>query len=135
VFRGFDATPGRSGRTTYQFLWLTRRPMIAISDSRARTLTFPDLFPGVDRHTAAHLRNVVDARTAREQPAHRRIDGRRAKAGIVTRRNNATLRVVVRGANQAYAVQAALNLINDLFVMLHEHHPEYLVQHFGISGE
>ena len=135
VFRGFDATLARAGRTTYQFLWLTRRPITAVSDPRARTLTFPGLFPGVDRHVAAHLKTLVDARTAREQPAHKRIDGRRAQAAIVTYRGNATLRVVVRGDNEGYAVRAALNVINDLFVMLHEHHPEYLVQQFGVSGE
>ena len=135
VFRGFNAAPAGRARTTFQFLWLTRRPFTAVSDSRARTLTFPDLFPGVDRHINAHLKAVVDARIARDQPAHKRIDGRRARAGIAVRGGNVTLRIVIRGDNEAYAVQAALNLINDLFVVLHEHHPEYLIQQFGISSE
>ena len=46
-----------------------------------------------------------------------------------------TLSVDIRGKNQDYAVSKALNLVNDLFVALHEGYPEYLVQHFGISQE
>ena len=43
--------------------------------------------------------------------------------------------IEIRGGNHAYAVTKALNVINELFVMLHEGHPEYLVQSFGISAE
>ena len=135
VFRGFDAASAGRGRTTYHFRWLTRRPFTAVSDPRARTLTFPGLFPHANRVVASGLKARVAARIERGQPAHKRIDGRRAKAEVSSRAGSVTLRVVVRGNNEAYAVQAALNLINDLFVMLHEHYPEYLVQQFGVSSE
>ena len=45
VFRGFRATPAPRGRVEYQFLWLTRKPMRAVFDSRRRVLTFPRCFP------------------------------------------------------------------------------------------
>jgi hypothetical protein len=32
-------------------------------------------------------------------------------------------------------VKTALNLINDMFVALHEYHPEYLIEQFGMSPE
>ena len=41
----------------------------------------------------------------------------------------------MRGRHHQYAVKAALNLINDLFLLLHEAYPEYLVEHFGLSTE
>jgi hypothetical protein len=41
----------------------------------------------------------------------------------------------VRGSNHAYAVKTALNLINEMFVTLQEHHPDYLIEHFGLSAE
>jgi hypothetical protein len=52
-----------------------------------------------------------------------------------TRRGDWSLTVTVRGRNHEYAVQRALNLINELFLFLHESHPEYLVRHFGLSPE
>ena len=41
----------------------------------------------------------------------------------------------IRGRNQQYAVSKTLNLVNEMFVALHEAHPDYLVEHFGISQE
>ncbi|HKY87604.1 MAG TPA: hypothetical protein VJL90_12650, partial [Pseudorhodoplanes sp.] len=45
VFRSFRATPAARARVTYQFAWLTRRPLDAVFDSRTNTLTFPALLP------------------------------------------------------------------------------------------
>ena len=43
--------------------------------------------------------------------------------------------VHVRGANHEYGVRTALNLINEMFVMLQEQYPEYLIEHYGMSTE
>ena len=135
VFRGFRATALPRGRVEYSFVWLSRRPVAAVHDSRSRTLTFPAVFPHADAHVASDVRALVSARSTRQLPSHKRIDGRRARVTISNREGHLTLRVAVRGANEDYAVRAALNLINDLFVALHEHHPDYLVRQFGFSGE
>lgn len=135
VFRGFRATPARGGRVAYQFLWLTRKPMSATFDPRTQSLKFPALFPGVDQPSALDLKAVIDARRARNQPAHKRIDARRARLTGAMGRGDFALTVKVRGENHDYAVKHALNVINELFVALHERHPEYLVERFGISAE
>lgn len=135
VFRGFRATPGTRGRIEHQFLWLTRRPMTAVLDPRRKTLTFPSLLPGIDRSTAADLSAIVKARTGREVPAHKRVDSRRARISSARRNGDLSLAIEIRGQNHAYAVRHALNVINEMFLMLHERHPEYLVAHFGISTE
>ena len=135
VFRGFRATPAPRARVEYQFLWLTRKPMAAMFDSRRRVLSFPSLFPGVDIATAAQLKSMVASRSDRDQPDHKRLDARRARLTGTVRKGDFSLAIEIRGGNHAYAVTKALNVINELFVMLHERHPEYLVHSFGISAE
>lgn len=84
---------------------------------------------------AAALDAVVRSRSARGQPPHKRLDGRRARASSAVRRGDWSLVVAIRGANHEYAVQGALNLINDLFLALHDGWPEYLIERFGLSTE
>ena len=135
MFRGFRAERA-GGRVEYQFHWLTRRPMHA-RITRHGVLTFPALLPQVSRHAglALEVTRLVAARSTRGVPAHKRIDARRARLSIAVRRGDVSLAIAVRGANHEYAVKHALNVINELFVLLHESHPGYLVEHFGISTE
>lgn len=135
VFRGFRATPAPGGRVEYQFLWLTRKPMSATFDARRRMLSFASLFPGIESVTAAELRLMVAGRSTRDQLAHKRLDARRARFTSAVRQGDFSLSVEVRGRNHAYAVQKALNLVNELFLALQERHPEYLIERFGLSTE
>lgn len=137
VFRGFRATAAARGRVEYQFHWLLQRPMHAVFDPRRHVLTFPALFPGVEAGSvlARGLDALVHSRTDPRQPAHKRIDGRKARVSRAIRRGDWSLVVAVRGANHAYAVQRALNLINELFLSLRETWPDYLIERFGLSGE
>jgi hypothetical protein len=84
---------------------------------------------------ALALDALVDSRTSRRQPAHKRIDGRRASLSRRLRDGNWSLVVTIRGANGGYAVQRALNVINELFVLLHESYPDYLIERFGLPPE
>ena len=122
MFRGFRATAGSRGRVEYQFLWLLRRPMHAVFDPRRGVLTFPALFPGAGATSAmaAELRALVAARSSADQPAHKRLDARRARVACAVRKGDWSLSVEIRGANHEYAVRHALNLINELFLALHD---------------
>jgi len=136
VFRGFRAVPGSRGRVDYVFLWLLRRPMTATFDPRRRVLVFPALFPAVNtRAMAVELKDLVTQRSTKDQPAHKRIDGRRARITCALRKGTWSLSVEIRGANHDYAVRHALNVINELFLALQTSYPEYLVEHFGLSTE
>jgi hypothetical protein len=134
VFRGFRAAPS-NGRIEYAFVWLTRKPMSAVFDPRTSTLKFPALFPGIDKTSAADLKAAIAARGGRDQPAHKRLDARRARITGAIRRGDFGLTIAIRGRNHEYAVRQALNVINEMFVTLHEHRPEYLIERFGISAE
>lgn len=136
VFRGFRAVPSSRGRVDYVFLWLLRRPMTATFDPRRRVLVFPALFPAVNtRAMAVELKDLVTQRSTKDQPAHKRIDGRRARITCALRKGTWSLSVEIRGANHDYAVRHALNVINELFLALQTSYPEYLVEHFGLSTE
>jgi hypothetical protein len=137
VFRGYRAASGPRGRVEYHFGWLSRRPMHATFDPRRGVLTFVSLLPDIDPRSvlAAELREMVAVRTTRRLPLHKRMDARRARVFCSIRSRHWSLVVQVRGANHEYAVRKALNLINELFVLLHERYPEYLIEHFGMSTE
>ena len=84
---------------------------------------------------AVDLGALVAARVSRTLPAHKRLDARRARGSCAIRRGDWSLAVHIRGANHEYAVRKAVNLINELFVLLQETYPDYLVERFGLSTE
>jgi hypothetical protein len=43
--------------------------------------------------------------------------------------------MTIRGANHEDAVRKLLNTVNELFLLLHERYPDYLVAQFGLSAE
>jgi hypothetical protein len=137
VFRGFRATAAPPGRIAYQFQWLLRRPTHATFEARRSVLKFDALFPAVDPKSplAVDLRMIVASRSTRTQPSHKRVDARRATLSSAVRGGTWSLTVAIRGSNHEYAVKAALNVINEIFVMLQERHPEYLIEQFGMSME
>lgn len=136
VFRGFSVTQER-GRRVFRFLWLSRQTMTLTYDPRTAVLSFARLFPGVDTQPAllGDLKTIVSERTTRAVPEHKRIDGRRARLSVTVRQGAASLTLGVRGRHHAYAVQRALNLVNDLFLALHASYQDYLVDQFGVSSE
>lgn len=105
------------------------------SVDRSGVLTFPILLPQASPAIAAEMRSLVTARSTRSVPEHKRIDARRARMACAVRKGDFSLSVEIRGRNQQYAVSKTLNLVNEMFVALHEGHPDYLVEHFGISQE
>ena len=135
VFRGFRAMSLPRGRVAYQFKWLTRKPVHAEFDPRTNTLRFPALLPDISKTAAAEMADVINARRHRGTPDHKRLDARRTRFETAFRKGAVSLTATVRGRNHDYAVQTALNLINEMFVTLQERHPEYLIEHFGMSAE
>ncbi len=111
--------------------------MHATFDTARGVLGFPALFPAVEPGSpmARALDALVRSRTERGQPVHKRVDARRARLSSAVRKGHWGLTVEIRGANHRYAVQRALNLINELFLLLHEAYPEYLIERFGLSPE
>jgi hypothetical protein len=102
---------------------------------RRGVLTFPALLPQASTAIVTEMKAMVAARSTRAVPAHKRIDARRGKLTAAVRKGDFSLSAEIRGGNHDYVVSKALNLVNEMFVALHETYPDYLVQHFGISQE
>ena len=137
VFRGFHATPRAGGGYDYTFRWLSPRALTLRYDPGRSTLTFRSLFPDVRARSplAADLRAVVGERVSRRVPPHKRLDGRRVRVSGEVRRGSFALAMRIRAGDEAYAVSQLLSLVNDLFLVLQERYPEYLVTHLGLSPE
>lgn len=137
VFRGFSVHAARGGKIEYHFVWLMRRPMVLSFDPVAGALVFKQVFPGLGRmaDVAAAVKTEIANRSSRALPAHKRLDGRKATVAAMTRAGDLSVVMTVRGAHQDYAVRMGLNLVNELFVLLHEHYPDYLTEHFGLPAE
>lgn len=137
VFRGLTIERLRSGAMRLRFTWLTRRPIVLRLDTTASRLVFTDLLPHVHRRSPLRndLADAILARVSRATPAHKRLDRRRATLEASFRGEAWSLVVLVRGTNQRYALRYALNLVNEIFLLLHECYPDYLVSEFGVSAE
>ena len=137
VFRGFSANPVRGGRYEYTFRWLAPRALTLSYDPARRVLAFSSLFPRLAGRSAIvkDLRALVGGRSTRRVPAHKRLDARKARARCAVRGGSFALSMTIIGPNDAYAVSQLLNLVNDLFLVLHETYPDYLVDEFGLSAE
>jgi hypothetical protein len=137
VFRGFSLRTGPGGRQDFSFTWLTPRTMTLTFEPSTGVMLFKQLLPGVGLYPAlvSELKAIVSEHGGRAVPAHRRIDARRMRADCSVRDGHLTLRLKVRGRQHEYAVQRGLNLVNQLFLLLHASYPEYLVDHFGLSSE
>jgi hypothetical protein len=137
VFRGLSRQPARGGRVEFRFTWLTRQPLTVAYEPRTGALTFRELLPGMSARSApfAEVIALIEGRRSRAVPAHKRVDGRRARLSWSTRNGGLSLTVHVRGPHHEYGVQRGLNLVNDLFVLLHADYPDYLAEHFGLPAE
>jgi hypothetical protein len=137
VFRGFNATPRPGGRSIFTFTWLMQRPFTLSYDPARRVLSFKELLPHT--HAGAPMldavRRVVADRSTSRVPAHKRLDRRRVQTACRLQRGAVQLTMQVKGANDDYAVRQLLGLVNDLFLELHEHYPDYLIAQFGLSAE
>jgi hypothetical protein len=137
VFRGLKVSRRTSGRYEYSIKWLAPRSITLTHDPARRVLAFTSLFPKIGARSpiASALRDVVAARSTRRVPAHKRLDPRKVRAGCAVRGGHFALTMRITGADEADAVSQLLNLVNELFLVLHEAYPEYLVSHFGLSAE
>lgn len=137
VFRGFAETPGRNGKTSFEFRWLMDKTFTFIADPARGKLTFQNLFPNVPPRSDFYgeLQSFVAARHNGALPAHRRIDPKRAEVRCVYRKGNVSLELTVHRNQFAYGTAKLIKLVNELFGHLHMYHPQYLWDNFDVPAE
>lgn len=137
VFRGFHESGVRGGKTQFSFTWLEAEAFIVVTDPKTATLTVRNVLPNVEPRSDLdqELRAYLKGRYDRSLPAHRRIDAGRAEVSLVNRGGQVSIVWKVKRNQYAYAVRRLLNLLNEIFVLLHTQFFEYMVENFDASQE
>lgn len=139
VFRSFSQTGGNANRGEFRFFWLWNLPFHLTVDARRKTLSFKNMLPNVpvDSELNTSLKRLVKLRSSiskqKEEgdPEHRQLDSKRISIRYSNRRGHVSLIFTVTGNEYQYAVQKALNLVNEIFVgVLTVRFPEYMARHF-----
>lgn len=135
VFRDFREVGTKGAKTVFTFHWLENRPLIFIYDDRAKSLELKSCLPNVDPDLTKDVRRYVKTRHDKRLPAHRRVDRNRAEARVMRRGDNITLSLQIRRNQLSYGVSRLLNLLNEVFVQLHQNHFEYMIREFDVSQD
>ena len=133
VFRGFSEI--KNGH--FQFVWVVRHQMELVVDTTKQTLRFKQLLPGVPTNSSLYreVKQFIEERHDRELPEHRRIDRRRAEVSCSNRGGWVSISLKVKNNQYAYGVNKIVNLVHELFVLLRDRHPDYLVENFDVPQE
>lgn len=138
LFRGFGYRALGAGRIEVRFLWHAEWPHVALLDTKHRTLTFEGLLPQIPYRSPMDraLRRFVAQQAAPERPSHRRLDPARVAAKVRNRGGNASLEVIARPGQLAYAVERGLKLVNEIFFgFLAGPYEDYMVTVFNVPEE
>ncbi len=133
VFRGFSEI--KNGH--FQFVWVVRHQMELVVDTTKQTLRFKQLLPGVPTNSSLYreVKQFIEERHDRELPEHRRIDRRRAEVSCSNRGGWVSISLKVKNKQYAYGVNKIVNLVHELFVLLRDRHPDYLVENLDVPQE
>ncbi len=137
VLREFEEHPLRGGKVEFRFTWLLERRFHLIFDPAAAALTFKDVLPEVPAKSRVEdaVGAMIEGRTAKKLPAHRRVDPAKATVRLQNRKGSISLTMTVKRSQYAYAVPKLLNFSNELFGHLHMYHVQYLWEHMGVPEE
>ncbi len=138
VFRGFSEPRSVRGTHAFRFTWLASRPFDLTYEPATRRLTFKRLLPHVPVRSVLYrdLKAFVEGRSEEGLPEHRRVDPKRARVSCVLRARAVSIVMKLKPGNHyEYGVAKIVNLVHEVFVMLHGRHPEYLWEHFDLAEE
>lgn len=133
MFRSFSCIGSE-----FRFAWLWGLPFQLAFDRKSATLEFRKLLPNVAAGSdlEVRLKAFVRGFHAPDRPAHRRLDPARLAVHYFNRRGTATLAFAVRDQDPGYAVQKALQVVNEIFLgFLNLHYPEYMAANFRLPQE
>ena len=137
VFRSFNETQLRGGRTRFSFVWLEHDPFVLVVDPEKGTLSFKNVLRNVPPRSDVYaaVKRYIQSRYDKSLPAHRAIDPGRAEVSTTYSKGNVSIVWKVSRNQYAYAVKRFLNLLNEIFVLLHTEFFEYMVENFDASQE
>lgn len=141
VFRSFSQTGGNGKTAEFRFFWLWNLPFHLTVDTGRKSLSFKNMLSNVpvgseldaSLKALVKLRSSINKQKTKEEGdvEHRQVDPKRVSVRYYNRRGEVSLIFTVAGNEYQYAVQKALNLVNEIFVgLLNARFPEYVARHF-----
>ncbi len=133
MFRSFS----RRG-SEFRFEWLWGLPFCLTFDRKAAALEFRELLPNIAVRSDLErgVKSFVRGFSAKDRPAHRRVDPAMLTVRYANRRGRATLAFGIRADDPEYAVRKALEVVNEVFLgFLNLHYPEYMAENFRLPME
>lgn len=138
-FQSARQVPRRGRATVYSVVWHHRRTFRLVIDTEARTVSFPDLLPGVSARSAMmkELTAFLHQFETTEVPDHRRIDPSSARLKVGVRRGHVSLALEVKRQRYEYGVRRLVHLAHEIFMVFLPDGPydEYRVSQLGVDPE
>jgi hypothetical protein len=139
VFRGFSAHPKRGGKAVYQLVWHFDRRFELLLDVPGRTLTFPNLLPGVPVRSEMYreLKAFIQARESEEAPEHRRVDRTKARLKLINERGVVSVALTVKDGDFEYAARKLIQVVHEIFVgfLIDGPYFDYTVEQLGLDPD
>ena len=138
VFRSLNDVSVSRGIYAFRFTWFAPHPFDLTYTPTTRRLVFRRLLPEISARSSLYkdLRAFVGGRSGDDLPAHRRIDRKRIQVSCLSRSRAVSIVMQLKPGNHyKYSVIKIINLVHEIFIMLHSRYPEYLWEHFDVSQE
>ena len=137
VLRGFSETQSAAGKVLFRFRWLMGREFCLEYCPAKQLLRMKDILPAIEYRSFMDrdLRQFVAHRSAAELPEHRRRHADKVSLSYRNRKQQVSLEMRAGKGHQAYAINALLSVVNELFRHLNLYHVPYLNRHFDLPEE
>ena len=137
VFRGFDETNTRNGKSGFRFIWLGSRVLNFSIDPQKCELKFSNLLPNMPSNSRPYsdLKCFLRSRSDRRIPRHRRVEAGRAEVTWTNHRGNVSIGLRVMNNQYAYGLNKLVNLVHEVFVMLNDSYADYMTENFDAPQE
>jgi hypothetical protein len=139
VFRGCSEPRRHGHRIEFTIVWHYDRPCRFVVDTRARTVSFPDLLPDMQSGSLMmkELREFLASATSSELPVHRRIDPKRGMLRASVRDAHAQLTMRVMSSDYEYCARRLVHVAQEVFIVFLREGPyyDYRVESLGVDPD
>ncbi|HEX5430440.1 MAG TPA: hypothetical protein VFW83_00630 [Bryobacteraceae bacterium] len=139
IFRGFGKGPAEKSKASFQLIWHYDRRLDLILNAAKRTLTFPELLPGIPAGSGMYreYKKFLAERHSDAVPAHRRIDMAKARVTCSNRRGSVAVAVTIQDCDWEYATRKLINTADETVKDFLGDGPyfDYLVDHMGLDPD
>lgn len=139
VFSGCSEPQVQGARAEFRIVWHYDRLCRFVIDTRACTVSFPDLLPDMSARSpmAKALRAFVVDATSSELPPHRRIDPKLGRIRVSIRNGCAHVAMDVLCGDYEYCARRLVHIAQEVFVVFLRDGPyyDYRIESLGVDPD